>query len=81
MPPMRDSVQNFAAEFPALLDRVVGTGQGLQPVQKLGYRMEDVFLPRLHILDVARAVPGLQQLPSLDSLMTSKSVDGLSELA
>jgi hypothetical protein len=27
------------------------------------------------------AVPGLQQLPSLDSLMTSKSVDGLSELA
>ena len=27
------------------------------------------------------AVPGLQQLPSPDSLMTSKSVDGLSELA
>lgn len=27
------------------------------------------------------AVPGLQQLPLLDSLMTSNSVDGLSELA
>jgi hypothetical protein len=50
----------------------------LIPVQ---HRRAEQEMQRLSPSRRGTAVPGLQQLPSLNSLMTSKSVDGLSELA